>query len=74
MVGDHIEFLCGESKSMIKEERRDDMRNMYLVLQAVENGMNQMADIFQEHIQLRGISKIKSLKQKQVCFKNYFQV
>lgn len=68
MVGDHLEFLHGECEIMIKEERRDDMHNIYLLLREVKDGMNSLVDIFREHIKQHGIRVIESLKQEQVYF------
>lgn len=66
MVGDHLSFLHGECEAMIKEERRDDMHNIYLLLREVKDGMNSFVDIFREHIKQHGIRVIESLKQEQV--------
>lgn len=66
MVGDHLNFLYGESEAMIKEERRDDMHNIYLLLREVKDGMTSLVDIFREHIKQHGIRVIESLRQEQV--------
>lgn len=68
MVGDHLEFLHGECEAMIKEERRNDMHNIYLLLREVKDGMNSLVDIFREHIKQHGIRVIESLKSEQVYF------
>jgi cullin 2 len=68
MVGDHLKILHGECEAMIKEERRDDMHNIYLLLREVKDGMNSLVDIFREHIKQHGIKVIESLKQEQVFF------
>lgn len=66
MVGDHLEFLLGECEAMIKEERQDDMHNIYLLLCEVKDGMNTLVAIFREHIKQHGIKVIESLKPEQV--------
>lgn len=66
MVGDHLNFLYGESEAMIKEERREDMHNIYLLLREVKDGMTSLVDIFREHIKQHGIRVIESLRQEQV--------
>lgn len=68
MVGDHLAFLHGECEAMIKEERRNDMHNLYLLLREVKDGMNALVSIFREHIKQHGIKVIQSLKQEQVYF------
>lgn len=68
MVGDHLKILHSECEAMIKEERRDDMHNIYLLLREVKDGMNSLVDIFREHIKQHGIKVIESLKQEQVIF------
>lgn len=67
MVGDHLDILHGECEAMVKEERQDDMHNIYLLLHEVKDGMNKLVDIFREHIKQHGIRVIESLKQEQVC-------
>lgn len=72
MVGDHLEFLHGECETMIKEEQREDMHNIYLLLREVKDGMNTLVDIFREHIKQHGIRVIESLKEEQVIFYQFF--
>lgn len=66
MVGDHLDFLHGESEAMIKEERRNDMHNIYLLLREIKDGMTSLVDIFREHIKQHGIRVIESLRQEQI--------
>ncbi|VVC31679.1 Cullin, N-terminal,Cullin, conserved site,Cullin repeat-like-containing domain,Cullin homology,Cullin [Cinara cedri] len=66
MVGDHLDVLHGESEAMIKEERREDMLHIYLLLRDIKNGMTTLVDIFREHIKQHGIRVIESLKQEQI--------
>ncbi|CAH1713143.1 cullin-2 isoform X2 [Aphis gossypii] len=66
MVADHLDFLHGESEAMIKEERRNDMHNIYLLLREIKDGMTSLVDIFREHIKQHGIRVIESLKQEQI--------
>lgn len=68
MVGDHLDVLHGECESMIKEERREDMHNIYLLLRDIKDGMTTLVDTFREHIKHHGIRVIGSLKQEQVYF------
>lgn len=66
MVGDHLDFLHGESETMIKEERRKDMHNIYLLLREIKDGMTSLVGIFREHIKQHGIRVIESLRHEQV--------
>lgn len=72
MVSDILNILHGECESMIKEERQDDMHNIYLLLREVKDGINPLVNIFREHVTQHGIRVIESLKQEQVFFINYF--
>ncbi|XP_050536894.1 cullin-2 [Daktulosphaira vitifoliae] len=66
MVGDHLAFLHGECESMVKEEHREDMHNIYLLLREVKDGMIKLVDIFREHIKQHGIKVIELLKPEQI--------
>lgn len=65
-IGNHLEYLVHESKTIIKKEQRQDMMNMYLVLSKIKDGTNSLVDIFKEHVQQCGLRVIESLEQKQV--------
>ncbi|XP_025190388.1 cullin-2-like [Melanaphis sacchari] len=67
MVVDHLCFLHKEFEVIIKEERLDDMHNMYLLIREVKDEFTVLANIFREHIQQHGIMVIKSLKKHQIC-------
>ncbi|KAL4149405.1 hypothetical protein QTP88_003363 [Uroleucon formosanum] len=66
MVGDHLDFLHGECEAMIKEERRNDMHNIYLLLREIKDGMTSLVGIFREHIKQHGIRVIESLRHEQI--------
>lgn len=66
MVGDHLEFLHGACEAIVKEERKDDLINMYFLLREVGDGLNSLIVIFGEHMKQHGIGVIKSLNKKQV--------
>jgi len=67
MVIDHLNFLRGWFDTIIKEERRNDIHNIYLLLCEVKDEVTLLSNIFREHIQLTGIKAIESLEQKKVC-------
>jgi cullin 2 len=67
MVLGCLSFLRGEYEAIIKEERLDDMRNIYLLLRDLKIESTLLANIFREHVQQNGIKVLKSLKKYQVC-------
>jgi len=67
MVIDCLSFLRGEFEAIIKEERLDDMHNMYLILRKIKDESMVLAKIFREYVQQHGIKVLKSLKKYQVC-------
>jgi len=69
VVVDHFNFLHGESEAMIREERINDMHNIYLLLCDVKDGFGSLGDVFRELIKQQGIKILKSLKKNQVCIK-----
>lgn len=68
MIGDHLDVLLGECEAMIKEERREDMHNMYLLLRGIKDGMDEFVNVFRELIKQHGLQVIGSVKQEQVYF------
>lgn len=67
MVLNNLCFLKEESEAIIKEERMEDMHNMYLLFRDVKDELILLANIFKKHVQERGIEVIKSSKNYQVC-------
>uniref|UniRef100_A0A671YTS8 Cullin 2 n=1 Tax=Sparus aurata TaxID=8175 RepID=A0A671YTS8_SPAAU len=64
MVADHLQFLHGECQSIIRQEKRDDMANMYTLLRAVANGLPHMIQELQVHIHNEGIRGTSNLSQE----------
>uniref|UniRef100_A0A7N6BDY6 Cullin-2 n=1 Tax=Anabas testudineus TaxID=64144 RepID=A0A7N6BDY6_ANATE len=64
MVADHLQFLHGECQSIIRQEKRDDMANMYTLLRAVSNGLPHMIQELQVHIHNEGIRGTSNLSQE----------
>ncbi|XP_054622058.1 cullin-2 isoform X2 [Dunckerocampus dactyliophorus] len=61
MVADHLQFLHGECQNIIRQEKRDDMANMYTLLRAVSNGLPHMIQELQIHIHNEGIRGTSNL-------------
>ncbi|XP_013868985.1 cullin-2 [Austrofundulus limnaeus] len=64
MVADHLQFLHGECQSIIRQEKRDDMANMYTLLRAVSSGLPHMIQELQAHINNEGIRGTSNLSQE----------
>lgn len=67
MVLDNLCFLKEESEAIIKEERTEDIHNMYLLFREVKDELILLANIFKKHVHERGIEVIKFFKKYQVC-------
>ncbi|XP_077480930.1 cullin-2 isoform X2 [Stigmatopora argus] len=61
MVADHLQFLHAECQNIIRQEKRDDMANMYTLLRAVANGLPHMIQELQAHINNEGIRGTSNL-------------
>ncbi|KAG7455242.1 hypothetical protein MATL_G00254530 [Megalops atlanticus] len=64
MVADHLQFLHGECQSIIRQEKRDDMANMYTLLRAVSTGLPHMIQELQVHIHDEGLRATSNLSQE----------
>uniref|UniRef100_A0A668TF42 Cullin family profile domain-containing protein n=1 Tax=Oreochromis aureus TaxID=47969 RepID=A0A668TF42_OREAU len=64
MVADHLQFLHGECQNIIRQEKKDDMANMYTLLRAVSNGLPHMIQELQVHIHNEGIRGTSNLSQE----------
>lgn len=64
MVADHLQFLHGECHTIIHQERREDMANMYILLRSVSNGLPRMIQELQNHILEEGLRATSNLSQE----------
>uniref|UniRef100_A0A8C2DDV0 Cullin 2 n=1 Tax=Cyprinus carpio TaxID=7962 RepID=A0A8C2DDV0_CYPCA len=64
MVADHLQFLHGECQNIIRQEKRDDMANMYTLLRAVSSGLPHMIQELQVHIHDEGLRATSNLSQE----------
>ncbi|XP_072535470.1 cullin-2 [Salminus brasiliensis] len=64
MVADHLQFLHGECQNIVRQEKRDDMANMYTLLRAVSNGLPHMIQELQVHIHDEGLRATSNLSQE----------
>ncbi|MGH0134657.1 UNVERIFIED_CONTAM: hypothetical protein FKN15_018857 [Acipenser sinensis] len=64
MAADHLQFLHGECQDIIRQEKRDDMANMYTLLRAVSSGLPHMIQELQNHIHDEGLRATSNLSQE----------
>uniref|UniRef100_A0A8D2LCY8 Cullin-2 n=1 Tax=Varanus komodoensis TaxID=61221 RepID=A0A8D2LCY8_VARKO len=64
MVADHLQFLHAECHSIIRQEKRNDMANMYTLLHAVPSGLPHMIQELQNHIHDEGLRATSNLSQE----------
>ncbi|XP_054166315.1 cullin-2-like isoform X2 [Oppia nitens] len=61
MVGDHLSFLQSECRSMVQNEARRDLQNMYRLLKPIDSGLQALISEIQEHITNKGLESISSI-------------
>ncbi|RMC04817.1 hypothetical protein DUI87_17990 [Hirundo rustica rustica] len=64
MVADHLQFLHAECHNIIRQEKRNDMANMYTLLRAVSSGLPHMIQELQNHIHDEGLRATSNLSQE----------
>ncbi|ETE72642.1 Cullin-2, partial [Ophiophagus hannah] len=64
MVADHLQFLHAECHNIIRQEKRNDMANMYTLLHAVPSGLPHMIQELQNHIRDEGLRATSNLSQE----------
>lgn len=70
MVGEYLEFLQNECRSMVKKEARKDLHNMFRLLRPVESGLQALIKQIELHIKEKGLETIRGLNPKE---ENYVQ-
>lgn len=66
LITDHMDFLYSECKEMVAHEKCDDLKNMYVLLKSVVDGLKNLIQIFLDHIKNEGIETISTLKGENV--------
>lgn len=61
MVAGHLSFLHSECEAMVLEERRNDLKNMYPLLHAVQNGLSVLVNHVMSHIKQQGLNAVTGL-------------
>ncbi|XP_005109508.1 cullin-2 [Aplysia californica] len=62
MVADIIDFLHGECKDMVVQERRKDLTNLYILLKPIHKGLEVLVREVEGHIKQQGMESVLSLK------------
>ena len=66
MITDHLDFLYSECKEMVSVEKRNDLRNLYILLKPVPDALKTLIQTFLDHIKNEGIETISTLKGETV--------
>ncbi|XP_055849653.1 cullin-2 [Episyrphus balteatus] len=62
-INDRLDFLYSECKEMVSQEKRKDLRNMYIVLKPIPDRLKGLLiQTFLDHIKNEGIETISTLK------------
>ncbi|KAJ1073618.1 hypothetical protein K5549_021452, partial [Capra hircus] len=64
MVADHLQFLQAECHNIIRQEKKNDMANMYVLLRAVSTGLPHMIQELQNHIHDEGLRATSNFTQE----------
>ncbi|CAL1537603.1 unnamed protein product [Lymnaea stagnalis] len=62
MVADIIDFLHGECKDMVEQEKRKDLTNLYILLKPIHKGLEVLVREVEGHIKQQGMQSVLSLK------------
>ncbi|XP_052902134.1 cullin-2 [Anopheles moucheti] len=62
MVTKHMNFLYSECKEMVANEKSTDLRNLYILLKPVTDGLKRLIEVFLEHIKEQGKKTISCMK------------
>lgn len=66
MVADHLQFLHGECKRMVQQERQRDLQHMYMLLKSIHNGLDALVLEVQQYITKIGLEAINSLRGENI--------
>lgn len=62
MVAEHLAFLHGECRTMVRQERRRDLALVYPLLRSVRDGLGVLVAELTEHVQQRGLEAVTCLR------------
>ena len=61
MVADHLSVLHSESKTMVAQDRRRDLGNMYRLLKPIDKGLVILIKDIQDHITRTGLEAVNNI-------------
>jgi cullin 2 len=61
LVEDHLEFLQGECRLMVKEEKMEDLSRMYQLLKPIPQGLKVMLTEVEGHIREMGLEAVQTI-------------
>ncbi|XP_036166172.1 cullin-2-like isoform X1 [Myotis myotis] len=64
MVADHLQFLHAECHNIIRQEGKNGLANMYVLLHAVSTGLPHMIQELQNHVHDEGLRATSNLPQE----------
>ncbi|EDW49712.1 cullin-2 [Drosophila sechellia] len=66
-INDRLGFIYSECREMVSEERRQDLRNMYVVLKPIpDNLKSELITTFLDHIKSEGLQTVSALKGENI--------
>ncbi|XP_036321302.1 cullin-2 isoform X1 [Rhagoletis pomonella] len=66
-VNQRLDFLYSECKDMVSQEKRKDLRNMYIILKPIpDNLKGQLIQTFLDHIKNEGLETISTLSGENI--------
>lgn len=65
MVGEHMDFLQIECRSMVENEKRRDLHNMYRLMMPIDSGLKALVGQVEAHIKQKGLQTIRCLNPKE---------
>ena len=60
MVADHLDFLHSACKSMVENEQKRDLQNMFKLLKPIKNGLSILVMEIEHHITETGLDRIRT--------------
>ncbi|ESP02261.1 hypothetical protein LOTGIDRAFT_207667 [Lottia gigantea] len=61
-VADHLQFLHGECREMVQNEKRKDLTNMYMLLRPIQSGLGVLVEQVEEFIKQTGLDAVLNVK------------
>lgn len=69
MITDHKTFLYSECKDMVSNDKRDDLRNLYILLKPINEGLKELIQFLLDQIKNEGTESVVNLKGENVILR-----